>query len=125
MDRYESEKTCLEKLQAAYNEYDYSRIEDALADNVTYDSFWVLSQITNKTEYMNYLKSKLTAMKDKETKIDFQIMYEAKNNRPHLVIQSPANNGVHGCYTIETENELITAIHLTPADFYKPLVSKG
>ena len=119
MGKNELEKSCLEKLQAVYNEYNYIRIEDALADNVTYDSFCVLSQITNKTEYLNYLKSKLAAMKEKGTKIDFQIMFEAKNNRPHLIIQSPANNGVYGCYTIEIENELIKAIHLTPSNFYR------
>ena len=124
MKTKELEEILLKKLQKAYTEYNIRHIEDVLSKDVTYDSIWVLSQITNKTEYLDYLKSKLLAMKNSEIKMKFQIMYELKNARPHLVILSPVNKeGVHGCFTIETEKDLIKAIHLTPFDFYEPLKS--
>ncbi len=115
--RYNLEESFLEKLQKAYTNYDAGCIKDFLADNVTYDSIWVIEQITNKTDYCNYLECKLKAMKEKNTVINFLMMYEQGKGRPHLIF-TPKNNNSYGCFTIETENNLIKAIHLTPSDFY-------
>ena len=115
--RYNLEESFLEKLQKAYINYDAEYIKDFLSDNVTYDSIWVIEQITNKTDYCNYLEQKLNAMKEKNTVINFMMMYEQGKGRPHLIF-TPKNKDSYGCFTIESENNIIKAIHLTPSDFY-------
>ena len=54
IQRYNLEESLLEKLKDAYTKYNAGCIKDLLADNVTYDSIWVIEQITNKTDYCNY-----------------------------------------------------------------------
>ena len=115
--RYNLEESFLNKLKDAYMNYDAGCIKNLLSDNVTYDSIWVIEQISNKTDYCNYLEGKLKAMKEKNTVINFLMMYEQGKGRPHLVF-TPKNNNSYGCFTLETENNLIKAIHQTPADFY-------
>jgi len=115
--KYNLEENLLKKLKDAYTNYDAECVKDFLADNVTYDSIWIIEQITNKTDYCRYLEQKLKAMKETNTVINFKMMYEKTNGRPHLVF-TPKNNNSYGCFTIETENNLIKVIHLTPADFY-------
>mgnify|MGYP007070087973 CR=1 FL=1 len=115
--RYNLEESFLNKLKDAYMNYDAGCIKNLLSDNVTYDSIWVIEQISNKTDYCNYLEQKLNAMKEKNTVINFLMMYEQGKGRPHLIF-TPKNNNSYGCFTIETENNLIKAIHLTPSDFY-------
>ena len=114
---YNLEESFLNKLKDAYMNYDAGCIKNLLSDNVTYDSIWVIEQISNKTDYCNYLEQKLNAMKEKNTVINFLMMYEQGKGRPHLIF-TPKNNNSYGCFTIETENNLIKAIHLTPSDFY-------
>jgi hypothetical protein len=114
---YELEERFLEKLQKAYTEYDIEFIKDSLSDNVTYDSIWIIEQITNKTDYCNYLENKLNAMKTTGKLTNFMMMYEQGKGRPHLIF-TPRNLGGYGCFTLETENGFIKAIHLTPSDFY-------
>ena len=115
--KYNLEESFLNKLQKTYTNYDAECIKDFLADNVTYDSIWVIEQITNKTDYCNYLEKKLLAMKEKNTVINFMMMYEQGKGRPHLIF-TPKNKDSYGCFTIESENNIIKAIHLTPSDFY-------
>ena len=115
--RYNLEEVFLNKLKESYTNYNAGYIKDFLSENVTYDSIWVIEQITNKTDYCNYLEQKLKAMKEKNTIINFMMMYEQGKGRPHLIF-APKNKDSYGCFTLETENNLIKAIHLTPADFY-------
>ena len=61
---YELEEEFLTKLAKAYVDYNAEHIKDFLSDNVTYDSIWVIEQITNKADYIDYLEHKLEAMKN-------------------------------------------------------------
>ena len=114
---YELEEEFLTKLAKAYVDYNAEHIKDFLSDNVTYDSIWVTEQITNKADYIDYLEHKLDAMKNSGKVTNFMMMYEQGKGRPHLIF-TPRNNDSYGCFTIETENNLIKAVHLTPSDFY-------
>lgn len=125
MEHYELEESLLKKLKQAYDEYDFNHIRYALADDVTYDSIWVIDQITSKAEYTDYMNAKLRTMKNSETRLDLQIMYDKNNYRPHLVIMYPKTvEGGNGCFTIEVEDNLIKAIHLTPVEFYVPMIKQ-
>ena len=44
-------------------------IEPLLADDFHYSSQWVLAEITSKQEYLDYIRPKLKAVRDSETKV--------------------------------------------------------
>ncbi len=73
------EELFLKKLAEAYQNYDASIIEDYLADDMHYASFWVFQELTSKEEYLDYLKGKLQTMKNSGTTFEFQIV----NGRHH------------------------------------------
>lgn len=68
------EELFLKKLAEAYQTYDASIIEDYLADDMHYASFWVFQELTSKVEYIDYLRGKLQTMKNSGTTFDFQIV---------------------------------------------------
>lgn len=122
MNKYRVEKHLLEKLKSAYEKFDYTLIKKDISKNVTFDSIWVLDEITSKSEYSVYMEKKLNTMKKHGTKNELKIMFERNSGRPHLVILNPKTpEGSNGCFTIEEDDNKITAIHLTPAQFFEPL----
>ena len=118
MNDYELETFLLKNLMSCYTKYDYTLIEDYISEGVTYDSIWVIEQIKGKAEFTEYMQSKLQALNNSQSKLVLKIMYD-NNGRPHLVIVSPKDpKGGMCCFTIEAENNLIRAIHLTPTELY-------
>ena len=115
-----NEEKLLNLLKDTYENYSVDFIKDALAEGMTYDNTLVLSQITSKQEYIDYLVPKLQVMKEKNTAFNFLMVYQEGQGRPHLIF-TPKNQGAFGCFTIEEEGGLIKAIHLEPANFYLPL----
>ena len=118
--KYIHEEKLLNLLKNTYENYSVDFIKDILSEDMTYDSVWVLAQITSKEEYLNYLNPKLKAMKESNVVINFLMVYQEGQGRPHLIF-TPKNQGAFGCFTIEENNGLIKAIHLEPANFYLPL----
>ena len=114
------EEKLLNLLKNTYENYCVDFIKDYLTEDMTYDSIWVLSQITSKEEYLNYLIPKLKAMKESNVVINFLMVYQEGQGRPHLIF-TPKNQGAFGCFTVEEDKGLIKAIHLSPANFYLPL----
>ncbi len=114
------EEKFLTLLKNTYENYSADFIKEALADDMTYDNTWMLSQITSKEEYLNYLVPKLSVMKEKNTAFNFLMVYQEGQSRPHLIF-TPKNQDAFGCFTIEESNGMIKAIHLEPANFYLPL----
>lgn len=54
----------LEAYAAMMNTLDASRIEPILADDFHYSSQWVLTDITSKQEFLDYITPKLIAIRD-------------------------------------------------------------
>lgn len=73
------EELFLKKLAEAYQNYDASIIEDYLADDMHYASFWVFQELTSKEDYLDYLGGKLETMKNSGTTFEFQVV----NGRHH------------------------------------------
>lgn len=121
----EIEEEFLYKLAKAYNTYDCSELEKYLADDVTYDSTWVLDQLKSKTQYLDYLRGKLNTMNRTGTKTNFVMMHKRNHGKPVLMVSPEIPEGGYGAFTAEAdENGLIKAVHITPASFYAPLICK-
>lgn len=81
----------LEKLAKAYLTYDASIIEDELADDMHYASFWVFQELTSKEEYLDYLKGKLQTMKNTGTTQEFKIVDGERYSKALLITK------INGC----------------------------
>ena len=123
MQAFETEEKLLNLLKNTYENYNADFIKEALAEDITYDNTWVLSKITTKQEYLDYIILKLQVMKEKNTAFNFLMVYQEGQGRPHLIF-TPKNQDAFGCFTIEEEDGLIKAIHLTPHIFYSSMEYK-
>ena len=120
MERYSNEEKLLTLLKNTYEHYSVDFIKDVLVEDMIYENIWVIEQIASKEEYLNYLVPKLKIMKEKNTAFNFLIVYQEGQGKPHLIF-TPKNQGAFGCFTIEEQDGLIKAIHLTPHTFYGSL----
>ncbi len=81
----EQEFLFLNNLADAYRNYDVSYIENWLDDNMHYTSMWVFQELKSKEEYLDYLSGKLQTMKERNTKMDFEIVKGGMHNHALLV----------------------------------------
>lgn len=109
----------LEKLAKAYQTYDASVIEDDLADDMHYASFWVFQELTSKEEYLDYLKGKLQTMKNTGTTQEFKIVDGKRCSKALLItkINGRADNG--GGFVVDFNNDgKVGMINLTIPTFF-------
>ena len=81
------EELFLKKLAEAYQIYDASIIEDYLANNMHYASYWVFQELKSKEEYLDYLRGKLQTMKNSGMTFEFQIVNGQHHSKALLVFQ--------------------------------------
>ena len=62
-------ETGLRAYATMMNTQNVDAIEPLLADDFHYSSQWVLAEITSKQEYLDYIRPKLKAVRDSETKV--------------------------------------------------------
>jgi len=62
-------ETGLRAYATMMNTLNMDAIEPLLADDFHYSSQWVLAEITSKQEYLDYIRPKLKAVRDSETKV--------------------------------------------------------
>ena len=62
-------ETGLRAYATMMNTLNVDAIEPLLADDFHYSSQWVLAEITSKQEYLDYIRPKLKALRDSETKV--------------------------------------------------------
>lgn len=62
-------ETGLRAYATMMNTLSVDAIEPLLADDFHYSSQWVLAEITSKQEYLDYIRPKLKAVRDSETKV--------------------------------------------------------
>ena len=62
-------ETGLRAYATMMNTLNVDAIEPLLADDFHYSSQWVLAEITSKQEYLDYIRPKLKAVRDSETKV--------------------------------------------------------
>ncbi len=70
----ETQEEFLQKIAEAYRTYNSSAVEPYLAEDVHYASLWVFQELRSKQEYLDYLKGKLSAMKNSGKQFDFKIV---------------------------------------------------
>ena len=113
------EELFLKKLAEAYQIYDASIIEDHLANNMHYASFWVFQELTSKEEYMDYLRGKLQTMKNSGTTFEFQIVngqYHSKALLVHKVNGQLDNQG--GFVADFNEEGKVIMLNMTIPSFF-------
>lgn len=62
-------ETGLRAYATMMNTLNVDAIEPLLADDFHYSSQWVLAEITSKQEYLDYIRPKLKAVRDSESKV--------------------------------------------------------
>ena len=109
----------LEKLAKAYQTYDASIVEDDLADDVHYASFWVFQELTSKEEYLDYLKDKLQTMKNTGTTHDFRIVDGLRHSKALLITKINGNDDNGGGFVVDFNEEgKVEMINLTMPAFF-------
>lgn len=109
----------LEKLAKAYQTYDASIIEDELANDMHYASFWVFQELTSKEEYLNYLKGKLQTMKNTGTTQEFKIVDGRRTSKALLItkVNDSEDNGAGFVVDFNDEGK-VEMINLTLPTFF-------
>ncbi len=93
------ETETLRQLAKTWNNLDTSFIERELADDLIYESQWVLTPIEGKREFLLFLQSKFTAIK---TAMQSQTMtvsaeiasHPSLQNRPCIVLTQITSEGI-------------------------------
>lgn len=112
------EKEFLLKLAEAYQKYDASIIADYWADNMHYASMWVFSEITSKQEYMEYLTGKLQTMKDRGSKMEFQLVSGQMHQYALLVTNQRAPEGNFGFVADFNSEGKVKTLNITVQSFF-------
>ena len=79
------EELFLKKLAEAYQIYDASIVEEYLANDMHYASYWVFQELTSKEDYLDYLRGKLQTMKNSGMTFEFQIVNGQHHSKALLV----------------------------------------
>ncbi len=89
----------LKKLAKSWNNLDTSFIENELADDLMYKSQWVLIPIEGKVDFLSYLKSKFTAIKQTMQSDTMIVTAEiavqpSLKNKPCIVLKQISPDGI-------------------------------
>jgi hypothetical protein len=95
----QQEKIALQRLAQCWNNLDTRFIVTELADDVIYESQWVLIPIKGRTEFLSYLQIKFqaikSAMQSEIMSVSAELALHPKvNNRPCLVLTQITKNGI-------------------------------
>ena len=115
---FQLQQEFLEQLANAYSIFDSSAIEPYLAYNFTHTSMWVLTDITSKKEYLDYLSAKLRTMKNASVNNKFRIVYDKRDGRPYLICNQKTPEGDFGLFEAKTENGKIIQVALMASSLY-------
>ncbi len=110
----EKEKMFLEKLSEAYQTYDSSVIENYLADDMHYASMWVFHEMTSKAEYLEYLRGKLETMKQRNIKMEFEIVRGRMHTNALLVTNQLGPQGEQLGFVADfNDNDKVAMLNMT------------
>lgn len=93
------ETETLRKLAKSWNNLDTSFIESELADDLIYESQWVLTPIEGKKEFLSYLHSKFTAIKKAMQSQTMTVtaelaLHPSMQNKPCIVLSQITEEGI-------------------------------
>lgn len=113
------EKEFLEKLAEAYQTYDSSVIENYLADDLYYTSFYVFQEINSKTEYLEYLNGKLQTLKRHGIKMEYEVVKGKRNEYALLVTNQKGPDGTPFGFVADIDEKgLIKSLEITIKPFF-------
>ncbi len=104
------ETKLIRRLAQCWNNLDSSYIENELADDFIYESQWVLTPITGKTEFLIYLQSKFAAIKlamlSETMTVSAELaLHPSLHNRPCIVLTQIYKDGIRQVTVLVTLRE--------------------
>ena len=98
------------EIAKGYNNLDSSLIEAVAADNIIYESQWVMSSINTKVETFKYLKHKFDIIKNAETKLFAEIAYYGED--PCIILAQDTTENKVATLLIEVTNEQVSRMDI-------------
>ena len=98
------------EIAKGYNNLDSSLIEAVAADNIIYESQWVMSSINTKVETFKYLKHKFEIIKNVETKLFAEIAYYGED--PCIILAQDTTENKVATLLIEVTNEQVSRMDI-------------
>lgn len=95
----QQETNILRQLAKSWNNLDTSFIENKLADDFIYESQWVFTPIEGKGNFLSYLHSKFTsiknAMRSKKMTVTAELaLHPSMQNRPCIILTQITSEGI-------------------------------
>lgn len=96
-------------------------IEPLLADDFHYSSQWVLAEITSKQEYLDYIRPKLKAVRDSETKVWAEMAHlEQEIPGPCVVLAQNSKDNLLSLILGKVTNGKLTRLDMCGAPVIPP-----
>ena len=88
----------------AYNNLDYTLIDNIADDNISYESQNVLNAIEGKEQVINYLKGKFEVVRNSDNLVYAELGYLAPNESEPCIILSQGNKEDQGALILVKTN---------------------
>lgn len=109
----EREKTIAQAIVDAWNNLDAEVMEQYLADDLKYSSFWVFQTMQTKEEYLDYLRGKFERLRTIGETINAKI--ETINGKKVPIIKQSISDVVVGL-SITIKDDKISEMYMMPPD---------
>lgn len=104
----------------AYNSFNMTDLDPLIDEDVCYSSMWVFDEIVGRTDYLDYLRSKLVAIRNSGLLVAAEIaetrrypMYQVPEQPCVYVRQQSGDETREAVVLFATDNGLITHISMT------------
>ena len=84
-------KRITELMCQAWNKLDASLFESILSEDFEYVSFWVLETMKGKDRYMDYIKGKFETIRNSDSPVSAEVMYQGAINKYVVVLNQGGN----------------------------------
>jgi hypothetical protein len=109
----EREKTIAQAIVDAWNNLDAEVMEQYLADDLKYSSFWVFQTMQTKEEYLDYFRGKFERLRTIGETINAKI--ETINGKKVPIIKQSSSDVVVGL-SITIKDDKISEMYMMPPD---------
>ena len=112
-EEYKTEETFTQAIVDAWNNLDAEVMEQYLADDLKYSSFWVFQTMQTKEEYLDYLRGKFERLRTIGETINAKI--ETINGKKVSIIKQSSSDVVVGL-SITIKDDKISEMYMMPPD---------
>ena len=99
------------EVSKAYNNLDYTLMENVFSDEVVYESQNVFSSLNGKNEVVDYLKGKFKAISSSKNLVFAELGY-LPNNKPCIILSQGSKENKGSVVLLEIENQAVARIDI-------------